>query len=52
MPTTSLGLRRAIRRRLSLMVRFVLESLVGYGYFGRRIPLDQNLVGVLVRRAQ
>ena len=51
MPTAGLGLRRALRRRLSLMIRFVVESLIGYGYFGRRIPLDQNLVGVLVRRA-
>jgi hypothetical protein len=49
LPTKNIGLRRALRRRFALALRFVIESLIGYAYFGRRVSLDQNTLVVLVR---
>jgi len=49
LPTNNIGLRRALRRRVALLLRFVVESVVGYAYFGRRVCFDQNLLVVIVR---
>jgi SAM-dependent methyltransferase len=46
-PTANVGLRRALRRRIVLAARFVIEYVIGQIYFGRRILLDQNCTVVL-----
>lgn len=49
LPTSGVGLRRGLKRRLVLLVRFVLETCIGALYSGRRIPFDENFTAVLVR---
>lgn len=49
LPTANVGWRRALRRRMVLGLRFVIESIIGHAYFGRRISLDQNCTVVLAR---
>jgi 2-polyprenyl-3-methyl-5-hydroxy-6-metoxy-1,4-benzoquinol methylase len=49
LPTRKVGLRRALRRRFVLLLRFLVESVVGHAYFGRRVPLDQNSLAVITR---
>lgn len=38
-----------LKRRLAYLVRDFVETIVGYVYFGHRIPLDPNVVAVLHR---
>jgi 2-polyprenyl-3-methyl-5-hydroxy-6-metoxy-1,4-benzoquinol methylase len=49
LPTANVGWRRSLRRRLVLGLRFVIESIIGRAYFGRRVPLDLNCTVVLAR---
>jgi 2-polyprenyl-3-methyl-5-hydroxy-6-metoxy-1,4-benzoquinol methylase len=41
------GLMPRIRRRISYAMRSVIETLFGLAYFGKRIPMDANLVIIL-----
>jgi 2-polyprenyl-3-methyl-5-hydroxy-6-metoxy-1,4-benzoquinol methylase len=49
LPTSGVGLRRGLKRRLVLVTRFALESFIGALYSGRRIPFDENFTAVLIR---
>jgi 2-polyprenyl-3-methyl-5-hydroxy-6-metoxy-1,4-benzoquinol methylase len=49
LPTSGVGLRRGLKRRLVLIMRFALESFIGALYCGRRIPFDENFTAVLIR---
>jgi hypothetical protein len=49
LPMRKVGWRRAVRRRLLLSLRFAIESVIGHAYFGRRVSLDQNSIGVVTR---
>ena len=49
LPTSGVGLGRALKRRLVLAMRFGVESFLGLLYYGRRIPLDENSTAVLTR---
>jgi 2-polyprenyl-3-methyl-5-hydroxy-6-metoxy-1,4-benzoquinol methylase len=50
LPTSGVGLRRGLKRRLVLVMRFALESCIGALYCGRRIPFDENFTAVLIRK--
>ncbi len=52
LPTNKLGLRWALRRHCALLLRFVIESVVGYAYFGRRVSFNQSLLVVIVREPE
>jgi len=49
LPTSGVGLRRGLKRRLVLAVRFAIESGIGAVYCGRRVPFDENCTAVLIR---
>lgn len=49
LPTSGVGLRRGLKRRLVLAMRFALETFIGALYCGRRIPFDENFTAVLIR---
>lgn len=40
---------RGLKRRLGYLVRDLVEIVVGYAYYGHRIPMDPNIVVVLKR---
>ncbi len=42
---------RALKRRAAYWVRDMVETVLGLVYFGRRVPLDPNIVVVLRRKA-
>jgi methyltransferase family protein len=44
-----LPLAQRFRRRLSYLVRSVIELVIGYAYFGGVVPLDPNVFVVLAR---
>jgi hypothetical protein len=41
--------RARLRRCAAYIVRDIIEAVIGYTYFGRREPLDPNIVVVLAR---
>jgi hypothetical protein len=41
------GLMPRIRRRVSYAMRSVIETVFGLAYFGKRMPMDANLVIIL-----
>lgn len=41
---------RGLKRRAGYLIRDLVETVVGYAYFGHRIPMDPNIV-VVLRRA-
>lgn len=45
------GLMAQARRRAVYLLRDLIETAIGYAYFGRRCPLDPNLVIVIKRKA-
>lgn len=45
------GLMARARRRAVYLLRDLIETAIGYAYFGRRCPLDPNLVVVIKRAA-
>ncbi len=49
LPTSGVGLRRGLKRRLVLAARFAIESIIGTLYCGRRVPFDENFTAVLIR---
>ena len=44
-----IGTIKHVRRRISYWVRSIMETLIGLSYFGKRVPLDSNLVVVLAK---
>jgi 2-polyprenyl-3-methyl-5-hydroxy-6-metoxy-1,4-benzoquinol methylase len=49
LPTAGVGLRRGLKRRVVLGMRFAVESFFGSIYSGRRIAFDENSTAVLIR---
>jgi 2-polyprenyl-3-methyl-5-hydroxy-6-metoxy-1,4-benzoquinol methylase len=43
------GLLAKLRRRISYLMRSIIETILGLAYFGRRIPMDPNLVVILAK---
>jgi SAM-dependent methyltransferase len=44
------GLGMKFRRTIQFAVRDLIEWVIGFAYFGRRVPLDVNLVAVLQKQ--
>jgi 2-polyprenyl-3-methyl-5-hydroxy-6-metoxy-1,4-benzoquinol methylase len=49
LPVVGVGLRRGMKRRLVLVLRYCLENFLGTLYYGRRVHLDENITAVLRR---
>lgn len=43
------GFARAVKQRLAYLVRDIVETVLGFGYFGYRFPMDPNVAVVLMR---
>jgi len=43
------GLLKSFRRLVAYALRDVIETVLGYGYFGARAPMDPNLIVILTR---
>jgi cyclopropane fatty-acyl-phospholipid synthase-like methyltransferase len=44
------GFVAAVRRRLAYAIRDHLEIVIGYAYYGRRMPMDPNVFLILTKR--